>query len=91
MNDLHRVWQDLPENTLVMDNRTTEEFARGHVPGSRNIPMDTENARVDELKQYDQIYLYCRSDRRKRITDVHALKLSHLRKRGFDFSASRSS
>jgi len=33
MNDLHQIWQDLPENTLVMDNRTVEEFARGHVPG----------------------------------------------------------
>ena len=44
MNDLHEVWQKLPGNTLVMDNRTPEEFARGHVPGSRNIPMGTENA-----------------------------------------------
>jgi glyoxylase-like metal-dependent hydrolase (beta-lactamase superfamily II) len=64
MNDLHRVWQDLPPDTLIMDNRTPEEYAQGHVPGSRNIPMGTENALVDELRKYDQIYLYCRSGRR---------------------------
>ncbi len=64
MDDLHTVWQELPSNTLIMDNRTTKEFAKGHVPGSRNIPMGTENSHVDELKQYDQIYLYCRSGRR---------------------------
>lgn len=64
MNDLHRVWQDLPPGQLVMDNRTPEEYARGHVPGARNIPMGTENEHVEALGQYDRIYLYCRSGRR---------------------------
>jgi len=68
MNDLYQVWQDLPKNALVMDNRTAEEYARGHVPGSRNIPMGTENERVEELRQFDQIYLYCRSGRRAQTT-----------------------
>jgi sulfur dioxygenase len=68
MSDLHRVWQDLPQNTLVMDNRTPEEYARGHVPGSRNIPMGTENQQVPELGKFDQIYLYCRSGRRAQTT-----------------------
>ena len=71
MNDLHRVWQELPENVLVMDNRTPEEYARGHVPGSRNIPMGTENEHVDELKQYERIYLYCRSGRRAQTTTTN--------------------
>jgi len=68
MNDLHDVWQDLPQNTLVMDNRTPEEYARGHVPGSRNIPMGTENQHAPELAKFDQIYLYCRSGRRAQTT-----------------------
>jgi rhodanese-related sulfurtransferase len=71
MNDLHRVWQELPQNTLVIDNRTAEEYARGHVPGSRNIPMGTENALVGELRQYDHIYLYCRSGRRAQTTTTN--------------------
>ena len=64
MDDLHQVWDSLPDNTLIMDNRTPEEFAKGHVPGSRNIPMGNENDHVDELKGYEQVYLYCRSGRR---------------------------
>jgi rhodanese-related sulfurtransferase len=80
MSDLHQQWQDLPQNTLVMDNRTPEEFARGHVPGSRNIPMGTENAHVDELKQFDQVYLYCRSGRRAQTTatNLHFQGLNHI-------------
>ena len=80
MSDLHQQWQDLPQNILVMDNRTPEEFARGHVPGSRNIPMGTENAHVDELKQFDQVYLYCRSGRRAQTTatNLHFQGLNHI-------------
>ena len=71
MNDLHSVWQQLPDNVLVMDNRTPEEYARGHVPGSRNIPMGTEKEHLDELKQYQRIYLYCRSGRRAQTTTTN--------------------
>lgn len=80
MNDLHDVWQKLPENTLVMDNRTPEEFGRGHVPGARNIPMGTENAHVDELRQYDRVYLYCRSGRRAQTatTNLNFQGLNHI-------------
>ena len=80
MNDLHEAWQSLPENTLVMDNRTPEEYARGHVPGSRNIPMGTENAVVDELRNFDRIYLYCRSGRRAQtsMTNLNFQGLNHI-------------
>ena len=71
MDDLYRVWQQLPDEVLVMDNRTPEEYARGHVPGSRNIPMGTENEHIDELKQYQRIYLYCRSGRRAQTTTTN--------------------
>ena len=80
MNDLYRVWQELPGGTLVMDNRRPDEYARGHVPGSRNIPMGTENACLDELRQYDHIYLYCRSGRRAQTstTNLNFQGLNHI-------------
>lgn len=80
MNDLHAIWQGQPDNILVMDNRTPEEFAKGHVPGSKNIPMGTENSHVDELRQYQQIYLYCRSGRRAQIstTNLNFQGLNHI-------------
>ena len=80
MNDLHEIWQKLPGNTLVMDNRTPKEYAKGHVPGSRNIPLGTENQHIDELSGYDQIYLYCRSGRRAQtaMTNLNFQGLNHI-------------
>lgn len=45
----------------LIDVRTPEEFAGGHVPGARSIPLDQLGARMDELKAYkDQdLYLIC--------------------------------
>lgn len=80
MHDLHLVWQKMPEKTLIMDNRTPEEYARGHVPGSRNIPMGTENDHIDELRGYEQVYLYCRSGRRAQTatTNLNFQGLDHI-------------
>ena len=68
MNDLWEVCQNLPENTLIIDNRTAEEYAKGHVPGSVNIPMGTENNNLEEIKNHDNVYIYCRSGRRAQTT-----------------------
>ncbi len=64
MDDLYQVWKESTEKTLIIDNRSPEEYAREHVPGSRNIPMGGENALIDELKNYEAVYIYCRSGRR---------------------------
>src|SRR5690349_11555483 len=51
---------------LILDVRTPEEFAQGHVPGAKNIPHDQLKDRIAELmgdKDKD-IVLYCRSGRR---------------------------
>lgn len=68
MDDLHQLWQKLPDNCLIVDNRTTEEFAKGHVPGSLNIPLGTENDNIDKINGYDTVYIYCRSGRRAQTT-----------------------
>ncbi|MEM7563312.1 MAG: rhodanese-like domain-containing protein [Pseudomonadota bacterium] len=80
MNDLHQVWQELPDNTLIMDNRTPEEYAKGHVPGSRNIPLGTENDHVVELADFERVYLYCRSGRRAQttMTNLNLQGLNHI-------------
>ncbi len=51
---------------LVLDVRTPEEYAEGHVPGAINIPHTEVAARLDELAPYRdrEIVLYCRSGRR---------------------------
>ncbi|QXD13778.1 rhodanese-like domain-containing protein [Rhodocaloribacter litoris] len=51
---------------LVLDVRTPEEYAGGHVPGALNIPHTEVAARLGELAPYRdrEIVLYCRSGRR---------------------------
>jgi phage shock protein E len=51
---------------LVVDVRTPEEFAAGHVPGAINIPFDQMPARATEIAagKKSGVVLYCRSGRR---------------------------
>lgn len=48
---------------VVVDVRTPEEFASGHVPGAVNIPVDQLEARIGELDAHRsaELYLICRS------------------------------
>lgn len=80
MDDLHKVWQALPANALIVDSRTPEEYGIGHVPDSRNIPFGTEVQHADELKKFEKIYLYCRSGRRAQtaFTNLTIMGLNNL-------------
>ena len=49
---------------LVLDVRSTEEFAQGHVPGAVNIPQDQVASRLAEVPRDKDVVLYCRSGRR---------------------------
>jgi rhodanese-related sulfurtransferase len=51
---------------VVLDVRTPEEFAEGHVPGAVNVPHDQVGARLGELQSLKDkdVVLYCRSGRR---------------------------
>jgi glyoxylase-like metal-dependent hydrolase (beta-lactamase superfamily II)/rhodanese-related sulfurtransferase len=64
MDDLHNAWQQLGDNELIIDNRTAEEYAEGHVPGSVNLPFGEEADHAETLKKYSKAYIYCRSGRR---------------------------
>ena len=57
-------WAD--RSLLVLDVRTPEEFAAGHVPGAVNIPHTELAARVAELDvaRDRDIVVYCRTGKR---------------------------
>ena len=45
----------------VIDVRTPAEFAQGHLPGSRNIPLDQFQARIPEIDPKGPVLLCCAS------------------------------
>ncbi|MCB9679668.1 MAG: rhodanese-like domain-containing protein [Alphaproteobacteria bacterium] len=57
---------DAKKVPVLVDVRTPEEFAEGHVPSAKNIPLDQLGKRLDELEPYreQEVYLVCRSGAR---------------------------
>ena len=56
------------ENSILVDVRTEEEFAQGHIPGAICIPNETigDNA-ISELPDEEQtVFVYCRSGNRSK-------------------------
>ena len=72
-----------PDHLFVLDVRTPDEYAEGHVPGAVNVPHDQLASRVAEVPKDKDVVLYCRSGRRAALAaDVltaHGYtRLSHL-------------
>lgn len=72
-----------PSHLFVLDVRTPEEFAAGHVPGAVNVPHDQIAARLAEVPKDADVVLYCRTGRRVALAAaaLHAngyTRLSHL-------------
>lgn len=61
----------------IIDVRTPEEFAAGHVPNAQNIPLDTLEKRYNELTPHkeSEIFLICASGRRsQKATEILSAK-----------------
>jgi rhodanese-related sulfurtransferase len=52
------------QTTYVLDVRSPEEYASGHVPGAVNIPYDQLASRISEVPKDKDVVLYCKSGRR---------------------------
>ena len=65
----------------VIDVRTKEEYASGHVPGSILIPFDEIKAKAGQLPQdkNTEIVVYCRSGRRSAIAADTLIALGYNR------------
>ena len=44
---------------VVIDVRTPDEYAAGHIPGALNIPFDQIAERIDEVDAKHGVALYC--------------------------------
>lgn len=48
----------------LLDVRTPEEYAEGHIAGAVNIPVQALEARLDEVPADVPVVVYCKSGRR---------------------------
>lgn len=49
-------------DTVLLDVRSNREFASGHIPGARNIPIEEVPYKTEELKSIKKpIVVYCLS------------------------------
>jgi NADPH-dependent 2,4-dienoyl-CoA reductase/sulfur reductase-like enzyme/rhodanese-related sulfurtransferase len=66
------------ERPFLLDVRTPQEFASGHIPGAVNIPVDDLRTRLNELPRDRKIASYCQVGQRG------YLATRILRQKGFD-------
>ena len=67
------------ENYIILDVRTHEDFAAGHIPGAIVIPNETIGAEeIARLPDKDQlIMVYCRSGNRSKQASDKLVKLGY--------------
>ncbi len=54
-------------SVTLLDTRTPGEYARGHVEGFKNIPVDDLRARIHEIEPGKPVYVICQSGLRSYI------------------------
>ncbi len=51
--------EKMNEGAIIVDVRTPREFAGGHVKGSKNIPLDKINAKMETIKKWNKPVITC--------------------------------
>lgn len=49
----------LQNNGIIIDVRTKQEYASGHIKGSKNIPLNTLPNNINKLKNKEQPIITC--------------------------------
>jgi rhodanese-related sulfurtransferase len=75
LNNVKQIDLTDPNNVLI-DVRTPEEYAEGHVPGAINLNVKDDNfgKRVSELDSTKNYYIYCRSGVRAKSAELIMLE-----------------
>lgn len=52
----------MEEGAVIVDVRSVEEFKLAHIKGAKNIPLETINSRINEIKKMGKpVLTVCRS------------------------------
>lgn len=70
-------WELIESGAMVVDVRTPEEFAQGHLDNAINIPLNTVETGFADIAKDRSIVVYCRSGNRS------GMAMESLVKQGF--------
>ena len=60
IDELHNLLDGMNDKHLILDVRSPEEFNEGHIKGAQNTPHDQVGTIVDELKEFETVYVHCK-------------------------------
>ena len=53
---------------IILDVRTTSEYRQGHIPGSKNIPVDEIGSQMDSIRNWNKpVITVCHSGARSHV------------------------
>ncbi|WP_119978982.1 rhodanese-like domain-containing protein [Shewanella algidipiscicola] len=69
-------WQMIDNGAMIVDVRTPEEFAQGHLANAINIPFENIAAEFAKrnIDKATNVVLYCRSGRRSDIAQMSLIE-----------------
>lgn len=76
--DAAQAKEKMGEGAVVVDVRTNEEYAQGHIEGAHNLPLDqidTIDTLVSDKEQ--EILVYCRSGNRSATAAARLIELQY--------------
>ena len=57
----------LTEKDLILDVRSPAEFSEGHIDGAQNTSHEEVGSIVDDLENYETVYVHCKMGGRAKI------------------------
>ena len=58
-NKTEKIQQFVSKGAVIIDVRSQEEFASGHILNSQNIPLPTLSSRIEEIKKLNKPVIAC--------------------------------
>jgi len=67
IDELHDLMGKFSEKDLILDVRSPAEFNESHIEGAQNSSHEEVGSIVDDLKNYETVYVHCKMGGRAKI------------------------